>query len=66
MRFEEKLAERIEEELIRLRTNLENRTSMLFAGESGGNYDYTVGQIDGLKRVLEYFDEVNEDLRKER
>jgi hypothetical protein len=65
--FEAKLSQRIDEELTRLRGILENRTSMLFAGKAGGNYDYTVGQIDALKRVsVDYFAEVNEDLNKEK
>ena len=61
--FEAKLAQRIDEELGRLRSSLENRAAM----PTFENYHYFVGQIDALKRVVEsYFDEVNEDLNKEK
>jgi hypothetical protein len=60
--FEAKLAQRIDEELTRLRQTLENRAAVNIE-----TYHYLVGQIDALKRVVEsYFDEVNEDLNKEK
>jgi hypothetical protein len=61
--FEAKLAFRIDEEIKRLRGHLENRAVII----DFRMYDYTSGQIDALKRVsTSYFDEVNEDLNKEK
>jgi hypothetical protein len=61
--FESKLEKRIDEELTRLRSSLENRAAV----PTFENYHYFIGQIDALKRVIEsYFDEVNEDLNKEK
>ena len=60
--FEAKLADRISEELLRLREMLETPGSMLTFEE----YKFVAGQIFALKRVVNsYFDEVNEDLAKE-
>jgi hypothetical protein len=61
--FEAKLAQRIDEELSRLREQLENRVVI----NDMSAYSYRVGQMDGLKRVIDsYFHEVNEDLAKEK
>lgn len=61
--FEIKLAKRINEEITRLRGGLENMAAV----PTFEKYHYFVGQINALKMVVEfYFDEVNEDLNKEK
>lgn len=61
--FEAKLAKRIDEEIVRLRESMETRGVV----QSFEDYRYLIGQIDALKRVqTSYFDEVNEDLNKEK
>ena len=61
--FEAKLAKRIDEELERLREQLESPAALKTFDE----YKFISGQIFALKRVqTAYFDEVNEDLNKEK
>jgi hypothetical protein len=61
--FEAKLREKIADELTRLRSNLESRGTV----QSFEDYQFLIGQIKAFERVIEaYFDEVNEDLSKEK
>lgn len=61
--FEFKLGKKIEDELTRLRANLEARGTV----QSFEDYQFLIGQIKALERVsTAYFDEVNEDLNKEK
>ena len=63
MTFEAKLAQRIDEELVRLREQLETQGAI----QNFDDYKFIAGQIFALKRVANsYFDEVNDDLNKEK